>query len=251
MLSLKKDRFELNFYYPCFICNSPFDKNQEAMIILNSSVQMKNTSFEHFYSIFTYRNPYQKEYRTIDFEIMGNNYDLWGEQFKNDLENLFTNQSLQLIGGYNCPDSNNEFKFVMYETVENYNNSKFDLDVDTLFGHVTAELLETYLNNKYSKEMYVFMSVFTISKCSNSKQIQDDFNQIMHLIVFQDMKVNYEDYDQSFRFVYLILIECINYIFNIINCIRFEIQIIENAYSRIFAFEFSTRLRSHIKKFRK
>ena len=133
---------------------------------------------------------------------MGNNFDLWADQFKNDLENLFTNQNLQLIGGYSNGASSNEFKFVMYETVENYSvNSKFDLHVDTLFGHITAEQLEDFLNQKYSKEMYVFVSVFTILKSINSKQILEDTSQIMHLIVFQDMKINFVDYDKTFRFV--------------------------------------------------
>ena len=110
---------------------------------------------------------------------MGSNYDLWANQFKNDLENLFTNQNLQLIGGFSNPDSHNEFKFIMYETVDNYNiNSEFDLEIDTLFGYISAEILEAYLNRKYINEKHVLLSVFTINKNANSKQILGDTSNI-------------------------------------------------------------------------
>ena len=90
----------------------------------------------------------------------------------------------------------------MYETVESINlNSKFDLEIDTLFGHITAEEFEIYLNLKYTKEMHVFVGVFTIIKADNLKEVFDDSNHIMHLVVFQDMKVNFDDYSESFRFI--------------------------------------------------
>mmetsp|Transcript_10873 Transcript_10873/g.12228 ORF Transcript_10873/g.12228 Transcript_10873/m.12228 type:complete len:184 (-) Transcript_10873:52-603(-) len=132
---------------------------------------------------------------------MGDNYDGWADQFKNDLENLFINQSLQLIGGFVTPGKNNKFKFVMYKTIEMFNVTfKFDLDVESLYGQITAEEFETYLNAKYSKEKLVFVSAFSVSRSVQNGEAGDSSNAQMNLIVFQDMKVNFEEYNVPFHF---------------------------------------------------
>ena len=58
ILSLKKEEFNLNFYFPCFISNSPFDRNEEALILLNSFKKVKESRFDHFSSILNFKNFY-------------------------------------------------------------------------------------------------------------------------------------------------------------------------------------------------
>jgi len=201
-MSPKKDQLEFSFYYPCFICNSPFQRDEQALILLHNHKKLKETQFEHFYSMFVYRSDSEFLYKTVDFEIMGSNYELWAGQFKNDLENLFINQGLQLIGGFSKPGKQNEFKFVMYNTCKHFNITfKFDLEIDTLYGYISPKEFEDYLNTKYKFEKLVFVSVFTIYRSERLKDVIEDAKSIMHLIIFQDMKINFDEYSEPFTFV--------------------------------------------------
>ena len=118
VVSLSKHKIVLNFYYPWFVSNSPFDWDNQAFILLHSYRKLKVTPFEYFHFILIYKNQYKSEYEIVDFEVLRSNYELWPEQFKNDLENLYINQSLMFIGGYSKIGSYNEFKFVMYKTAD-------------------------------------------------------------------------------------------------------------------------------------
>ena len=201
VVSISKDKFILNFYYPWFVSNSPFDRDKEAFVLLNSHKRLKETPFEHFHSILAYRNQYKSEYEFIDFEVLGNKYDAWPGQFKNDLENLYLNQSLMFIGGFNKPGSHNEFKFVMYKTIDHVNTTfLFDLEIRSMFGPINSSDFEKYLNEMYAQEKLIFISTFTIYNKFEPSDACEDTSFIMHLIVFQDLKINFEEYNEPFSF---------------------------------------------------
>ena len=63
VLSIKKELLTLNFYYPCFLSNSPFDLDREVFVLLNSDRKLKNHKLEHFYSIYAHRNQHDQEYK--------------------------------------------------------------------------------------------------------------------------------------------------------------------------------------------
>ena len=200
--TLNKEGILLNFYYPWFICNSPFNLNEEAFILLHDREKCKSTPIEHFHSILRHKNQYDKEYTFIDFEVMGTNYDMWAEQIRNDLENMYINEHLQLIGGYSLKDSQNWFKLVMYKLSDAASlNFEFDIKADTISPDIDAEELEVYLNTKYTTHKWVFMSVLTVCKVSRSLLSEDKTEVLMHIVLFKDMSVNDPTYCEHFEYI--------------------------------------------------
>ena len=153
---------------------------------------MKESQFEHFSSILNYKNFYENGYKTVDFELMGENCDCWPDQLQNDLENLYINQGLQFIGGYNKPGSCRELRFVMYNTMDSYNvTSDFDFVVEVLYGPVKDKKFESYLNSKYANDKYVYITTFSINRSSSKEELFKDPNLLVHLIIIMFISSNY------------------------------------------------------------
>ena len=138
----------------------------------------------------------------IEFEILGNNHELWAEQFKNDLENLYINESLVFIGGFNKAGSQSEFEFTMYKTLDRVNKThKFDLEIDTIYGNLMENEVENYLNSKYENDRLIYVGSFVINRKFWLNDIYDESNFQMRLIVFQNLNINYLEYDEPFKFI--------------------------------------------------
>ena len=142
-----------------------------------------------------------KNISKIEFEVLGNNLDQWAEQFKNDLENLYINEGLMLIGGYNKIGSQSEFEFVMYKTLDRVNKTyKFDFEIDTFYGKMREDEFKQYLNKKYINERMVYVSSFVVNRKFDLNEIYDETNFQMRLIVFQNLKINFSDFDDQLNF---------------------------------------------------
>ena len=133
---------------------------------------------------------------------MGENHEAWPSQLANDLENFYMNQGLQLIGGYSSSENQRELKFIMYNTIDNYNVTiNFDLEVETLYGSINDKDFEFYLNAKYSDNKSIFITVFSINRSKNINELNEDPNLLMHIVIFQNLKLNYDTYDKPFKFI--------------------------------------------------
>ena len=142
-----------------------------------------------------------KNINKVSFEVLGNNLDWWAEQFINDLENLYVNEDLVLVGGYSKVGSQSEFEFVMYKTLDRIKKEyKFDFEIETIYGNLTTIEFENYLNQKYNHEKMIYICSFVINRKIDLNEIYDDSNFQMRIIVFQNMKINFPEYNDPFKF---------------------------------------------------
>ena len=106
-----------------------------------------------------------------------------------------------LIGGYNKIGSQSEFEFVMYKTLDRVNKTyKFDFEIDTFYGNMREDEFEQYLNKKYINERMVYVSSFVVNRKFDLNEIYDETNFQMRLIVFQNLKINFSDFDDQLNF---------------------------------------------------
>ena len=132
---------------------------------------------------------------------MGEDCDCWASQLQNDLENLYLNQGLQFIGGYNKAGSSRELKFVMYNTMDNYNiTNEFDFEVDTFYGPIENKDFESYLNDKYTKDNYMYITAFSIDRSTSLKELLINPKLLIHIIIFQNLKINFGTNKKFFEF---------------------------------------------------
>ena len=116
-------------------------------------------------------------------------------------ELIYINQGLQFIGGYNKADSNRELKFVMYNTMDNYNlANEFDLKVETLYGPISNKDFEQYINDKYTNNRFVYVTAFSFDIISNIEALTKDSSLVIHIIIFQNLKINFWNNEKSFEF---------------------------------------------------
>lgn len=160
------------------------------------------TPIEDFHSPPRYINQFESGLKVIDFQIMGCNFKLLESQIKNDLENLFINEDLCLVGGAISPFlKEGSFKFFMYKLVdEAHGHFKFDLEVDTLNGELTAQELEVYLNEKYKYEHLIFLCVFPIYNYYDSAFSDHDPKTLQHIVIFQNLSINYSQYHPPLKY---------------------------------------------------
>ena len=115
------------------ISNSPINHNEEAFVLLHEATKLKSTYIEHIGSIMIDKSQYEYEYKFINFDLMGSDHVAWKEQLQNDLENLYINEDLQLIGGYSSLNSSTQFKYVMYKVSDQAKSSNFDTEIHILY----------------------------------------------------------------------------------------------------------------------
>lgn len=201
VISTSKSRISFNFFFPVVINNSPVNYKDEVFILLHEAAKLRTTPIEHFNSILTEKSPYEYEYKFINFELMGEDHQPWCEQITNDLENLFINENLQLIGGYASKNHFNQFTYVMYKLSEQAKKDNlFDLVIKSVYGPLQQKEFESYLNDEYTKNSLMYRWVFTIYRIDKESVLSGKATVFMNLIVFQKMTVNYEHYNESMKF---------------------------------------------------
>jgi len=201
VLSLDKGEIEIMGFYPCFLCDSPFNPDKQVLALIHNSEKLEETQFEHFRSIYAYNKDRQFQWKLVDFELDCYNPEFLAENFRCFLKTQFVSQGLQLIGGYTKKSPHDGFKLIMYDTNDNLDDfGNFDLEIEVLHGDITSENFEKYLNAKYWKEHWVFMSVFTLTLPNRTNDIFGHSKNSMNLIVFQNMMINYAGYNEPFNF---------------------------------------------------
>jgi hypothetical protein len=133
---------------------------------------------------------------------MGTDNQHWASQLKTDLENLYENEGLKILGGYSLPRDFSKFKLLMY-SVEAYERmKKFDLEVEAYHSSFEPNELQELLNDKYYNENKVLktaLNVYEIDHDSpdeklkigeNSKKQKKPLRINTQLLIFQDMNVN-------------------------------------------------------------
>jgi hypothetical protein len=102
------------------------------------------------------------DYKMLDFDFMGTDQLAWGKQLINDLENLFMNEGLQIIGAFSKINRLTEFSLVMYQMSEEARERKFDIKLQTLTGPIDPEAFEQYITKQYEKQRLIYRCIFTI-----------------------------------------------------------------------------------------
>lgn len=155
----------------------------------------ERSSFECTNSLF-----HQNGYTYIDFDLMGTDNTYWASQLATDLENLYWNEGLKLVGGYFKPNDLTKFRLIMY-SVELYERTKrFDLEIVSVYKELDAQTLQEMLNNYYHNQNKI------LKCCLNIYENNEEDNVIgvkvnSHLLIFQNLNKNFQDVDENVYFI--------------------------------------------------
>jgi len=168
--------------------------------LLHEATKLRITPIEHFNSILSEKSPYEYEYKFVNFDLMGTDHKTWGEQLRNDLENLYINEGLQLIGGYSTVNSLSEFTLVMYKLSDQARLNAFDLELKVIYGQIPQKDFEKYLNDQFRENKLMYKCIFTIYQIDRDSILEGNTQVYMNLVIFQKMTVNYIEYNEKFTF---------------------------------------------------
>jgi hypothetical protein len=143
---------------------------------------------------------YEYEYKVIDFQLMGMDQNAWGHQLINDLENLYVNEGLQIIGGFSKIGRLTEFSLVMSRVSEEASEKAFDLEVKTMIGEIEPQMFEKYLNKQYEENRLIFRCIFTIYQIDRSSIVSGKVCVATNFLVFQKMTINQPLYNDELSF---------------------------------------------------